>query len=265
MRNEHARLATLLLVAASFAGCFSAASTTLARPAQPQGQVIYRISEEVAFTTALAAYAALLPNQSVDDIVDGHRRGYNAHERSFADSWAHRVFVVPAIGTNSTGREVHGYFYDYAGGGTMWPTAKRETGLLELIRARLDATGTAVVVTNLRDGKYETDGRAYLGLKRDARDIRLDPRTSEADRLGELKAMRDRGLITEEEYQAKRRQILDRLVQPLARFRLSRAYAPGSRAGRGRLTTRHATPNGSSASRCHTSVDRRLTPSRIRT
>jgi hypothetical protein len=29
--------------------------------------------------------------------------------------------------------------------------------------------------------------------------------------MGELKAMRDRGLITEEEYETKRRQILDRV------------------------------------------------------
>jgi hypothetical protein len=35
------------------------------------------------------------------------------------------------------------------------------------------------------------------------------PAAGAADRLGELKAMRDRGLITEDEYQAKRRQILD--------------------------------------------------------
>lgn len=74
------------------------------------------------------------------------------------------------------------------------------------------ATGTATVVTNLRDGKYET---AYLGLKRDARDIRRPgakpPGPGTADRLSELKTMRDRGLITEEEYQTKRRQILDQM------------------------------------------------------
>jgi hypothetical protein len=93
-------------------------------------------------------------------------------------------------------------------------TERRRTGLIELIRARLDATGTATVVTNLRDGQYETDGRAYLGLKRDARDIKpgtRPPGGSNADRLSELKTMRDKGLITEEEYQAKRRQILDRM------------------------------------------------------
>jgi putative oligomerization/nucleic acid binding protein len=106
------------------------------------------------------------------------------------------------------------YWYDYPGGGTFAPTTERTTGLLKFIRARLDATGTATFVTNLRDGKYETDGRAYLGLKRDACDIKLAPRPpgpSNADRLNELKTLRDKGLITEEEYLAKRRQILDRM------------------------------------------------------
>jgi hypothetical protein len=52
------------------------------------------------------------------------------------------------------------------------------------------------------------------GCAAHARDIRPGARPTapgNADRLGELKTMRDRGLITEEEYQAKRRQILDRM------------------------------------------------------
>jgi hypothetical protein len=96
--------------------------------------------------------------------------------------WHHRILVIPAIGTDANGNEVRGYWYDYSGGGTFVPT---------------------------------TDGRVYLGMKRDARDIlpalRRAPAATNTDRLNELKAMRDRGLITEEEYQAKRHQILDRM------------------------------------------------------
>jgi hypothetical protein len=150
----------------------SSAATTLNQP-QRTGQVIYRISEEQAFTTALDAYAALYPKQSVDDIVDGKRRGYNADERSWMDWWSHRLLIIPAVGIDSTGTEVRGYWYEYSGSGSMAPTEKRTRGLIELIRKRLEGTGTATVVTNVRDAEYETDGRAYLGRKRDARDIRL--------------------------------------------------------------------------------------------
>ena len=86
--------------------------------------------------------------------------------------------------------------------------------LREALENALAETGTATVVTNLRDGSYETDGRAYLGLKRDARDIKsaLRPTGSgSAERLEALKGLRDRGLITNEEYEAKRREILNRM------------------------------------------------------
>jgi len=208
-----ALLTVAMLAVLSITGC-SAHSTTLLWDEPNARQVIYRVSEETAFTTALEAYAALFPSKSVDDVVEGRLRGYNADERTWAgDWWHHRILVIPTIGTDANGNEVRGYWYDYSGGGTFAPTTNRTTGLMQFIRARLNAS--AAVVTNTRDGAYETDGRAFLGMKRDARDIlptlRRAPAQSNADRLDELKTMRDRGLITEEEYESKRRQILDRM------------------------------------------------------
>jgi hypothetical protein len=199
------------LLGLAVTGC-SANMTTLTRPDLGEAQVIYHISEERAFTTALEAYAVLLPKQSVDDVVEGSRRGYSADERWGLDYWTHKVLVVPAVGTDASGHEVSGYWYDISGGGTLIPGEEGKTRFLRFIRTRLDATAT--VVTNVREGGYETDGRAYLGLKRDARDIKLGARPAgegAVERLSELKAMRDKGLISEDEYQAKRRQILDRM------------------------------------------------------
>ena len=203
--------AMAVLIGLAAAGC-SASMNTLARPDLGGAQVIYQISEEKAFTSALEAYAVLLPKQSVDDVVEGSRRGYSADERWGLDYWTHRVIVVPAVGTDASGHEVHGYWYDISGSGTLIPSKEGKARFLRFIRTRLDGAGT--VITNVRDGKYETDGRAYLGLKRDARDIKLGSRTTEsgaAERLSELKTMRDRGLISEAEYQAKRLQILNRM------------------------------------------------------
>jgi hypothetical protein len=207
-------LAAVVLIGLAATGCASS-STTLVRSDGSAGQVIYRISEEKAFTIALDAYAQLLPKQSVDDVVDGRRRGYSADQRFGLDWYTHRVLVIPAVGTDARGQDVHGYWFDLSGSGSMpiHGSAKHKE-LLRAIQEALDTTGTATVVTNLRDGSYETDGRAYLGLKRDARDIKLGSRSNGAgsvQRLDELKTMRDRGLITDEEYQTKRRQILDRM------------------------------------------------------
>src|SRR5262249_59068403 len=104
--------------------------------------------------------------------ADGEGRGDSAEERGARDWGCRGVLTIPAAGIDSTGTEVRGYWYAYSGSGSMAPTEKRTTGLIELIRTRLERTGTATMVTNVRDGDYETDGRAYLGLKRDARDIR---------------------------------------------------------------------------------------------
>jgi hypothetical protein len=164
----------LMLVLA--AGCSASAHSTSLVRVGIEGQVLYRVSEETAFSTALEAYAMLYPRQRVDDIVEGHRRGYNADEYSTAGDalWHHRILVIPAIGIDQSGNEVRGYWYDYSGGSTLSARNRRTSGLLEFIRTMLEST--AVVVTNLRDGSYETDGRAYLGLKREGRDI-PPPRT----------------------------------------------------------------------------------------
>jgi ketosteroid isomerase-like protein len=212
--KRHWLLAIAALIGLAAAGCASS-STTLLRPDLGPGQFIYRISEQKAFTIAMAAYARLLPKQSVDDVVDSWRRGYSADQRFALDWYTHRVLVVPAIGTDSNGREVHGYWFDISGSGSMPISGSaKHKEFNQFLGDTLAATGTATLVTNLRDGRYETDGRAYLGLKRDARDIKLGASSTSSEnvaRLAELRTMRDRGLITEEEYEAKRREILDRL------------------------------------------------------
>ena len=62
---------------------------------------------------------------------------------------------------------------------------------MRFIRTRLDPT--AVVVTHFPDGAYETDGRVYLGMKRDARDIlpalRRAPPETNTDRLHKLEGL----------------------------------------------------------------------------
>jgi hypothetical protein len=213
--NREWGVAVLVFLGLATTGCASS-STTLVRPDHGDGQVIYRISEEKAFTIALDAYALLLPKQSVDDVVDGHRRGYSADQRFALDWYTHRVLVIPTVGKDASGQEVQGYWFDISGSGSMPISGgAKHKEFVRVIQGALVATGSATVVTTIRDGRYETDGRAYLGLKRDARDIKAaGVRSSDADaveRLSELKTMHDRGLITQEEYEAKRRHILDKM------------------------------------------------------
>ena len=66
--------------------------------------------------------------------------------------------------------------------------------------------------STLARGPDLVQSQVGVGSTRDARDIKLAPRpagASSADRMTELKTMRDKGVVTEDEYQAKRRKILD--------------------------------------------------------
>lgn len=187
-------------------------STTPEYPSAPQ--TIYRISEREAFISILEIYVVELPKQSVDDVVEDGYRGYSADARFGPDWTTHRVLVIPVKGTDQSGLEVRGYRYDiHSSGSRAFENPIRHKRIREMIQKTL--AKAEVVVTNVQRAEYETDGKAYLGLKRDARDIKVQelqpPDTRAADRLAELKAMRDRGLITEQEYQTKRRQILDAL------------------------------------------------------
>jgi hypothetical protein len=134
------------------------------------GATTYKISEEEAFTTILEIFAIELPKQSVDDVVEGKYRGYNATARFWMDWTDHRVLVVPAKGIDKDGRVVSGYWYDIRSSGSrMIENPLRHNRIREAIQQKLGTR--AVVLTNLQDGQYETDGAAYLGRKRDARDI----------------------------------------------------------------------------------------------
>jgi hypothetical protein len=141
-------------------------------------QTIYTISEEEAFNTILDIFADEMPKQSVDDVVEGKYRGYNATARFWMDWTDHRVLVVPAKGLDKDGREVSGYWYDLRSTGSrLFENPLRHNRIREAIQHKLSSR--AVLVTSLQDGQYETDGEALLGRKRDARDI-----VAERDRQG---------------------------------------------------------------------------------
>jgi hypothetical protein len=210
MKRAHA---LLLFVAFALTACSTHNTTLISRD---KGQVIYRLSEEQAFTMVIDAYAWTLPKQSLDDIT-GPRRGYESTWRWGLDTYSQKTLVVPAVGTDAHGGEVRGYYFEVSGSGSSGSGRSKNIDLFRRLQAALDASGTAVVVTNLREGSYETDGRAYLGRSRDAWEVAASrpPATKGqspvADQLRDLKNLCDQGLITEQEYEAKRRQILDRM------------------------------------------------------
>jgi len=201
-----------VLIALLLVGCTH--NTTLLHESDG-AQVIYRLSEAQAFTIALDAYAEVLPKQSLFDIT-GPRRGYQATWRFGLDRYSQKVLVIPAVGVDASGNKVEGYWFDVSGSGTAGVSGSlKNRELFRRLKEALDATGTATQVTNVQEGRYETDGQAYRAQGRDASEAAVKSRPSRsspvADQLRELKALHEQGLITKEEYEAKRLQILNRM------------------------------------------------------
>ena len=199
----------LIILASLLAACSH--RTTLERPGGEQ--VIYRLSEEQAFRIARDAFASLLPDRKLFDIT-GAQRGYWTTYRFLLDKYSQRVLVIPVVGMDASGKEVHGFWYDVSGSGTA-PIAggAKNRALFHQIQDTADATGSATAVTGLRQGLYETDGRAWVAGGRPASEVVAAPIASAGgpEQLRQLKTMHDEGLISDDEYETKRRQVLERL------------------------------------------------------
>ncbi len=198
-----------IVLASMLAACSH--RTTLERPGGEQ--VIYRQSEEQSFRIARDAFASLLPDRKLFDVA-GADRGYWTTYRFGLDRYSQRVLVVPAVGTDASGNEVHGYWFDVSGSGSA-PIAggAKNRALFHHIQDAAEATGSATVITGLRHGRYETDGRAWLAGGRPASQVVVAPivDAGSPERLRQLKAMHDEGLLSDDEYETKRRQVLERL------------------------------------------------------
>ena len=131
---------------------------------------IYRVSEREASLTVLDALAEELPSQSIDDDWVGNVRGYGATSRFGLDTTEYTILVIPMTGRDSQGQVVQGYRYELKSSGSrLIENPIRHKRIRELIHGKLAAR--AVSITDARPGSYETDGQAYLGRKRDARDV----------------------------------------------------------------------------------------------
>jgi len=78
-----------------------------------RAQVLYHVSEETAFTTALEAYAALFPSKSVDDVPGRPTPGYMRTSGPGPRLVAPSNPCDPRSALTPAANDVHGYWYDY--------------------------------------------------------------------------------------------------------------------------------------------------------
>ena len=204
---------TLLVILCSFflSGCSTNFSTL--QPDNSSKQIIYAVPEEQAFQIAFSALGQVLPGREITDI-EGPVKGYSATFRFLLDTYSQQVIVIPASAKDEEGKTVRGYYYEVSGSGSSIVQGRaKNVRLFDVISSTAKSTGKAVLVSGARR-------EAYVGARwkqGESRNESLTPTTrsdgnpDSLTQIERLKQLRDQGTITEEEFQRKKRELLDRI------------------------------------------------------
>ena len=206
------RLTALLILLAWSSGCSTHFSTL--HPEGSQEQIIYTISEEQAFQIAHGSLAATLPGRKIE-VVDGPVRGYSTYFRFLLDTYTQQVLVHAAQGTDTLGKTVRGYYFEVSGSGTSIVQGRlKNVQLFERVAEAVNATGKGVAVTSVERMPY-TNAKWRLSEGMLEKNSTLPTSGTNKDEvlstLEQIKGLRDRGVLTEEEFEAKKKDLLNRL------------------------------------------------------
>ena len=192
---------TILFVFAFLAGC-STHQTTLK---QEGGYKIYTMEEQKIFQLTYQEITSIVDDEIVNEI-DGPERGFSTRMTFGLDWYNVIVKIVPVEGIALSGESVKGYFVELGGKGTY--LTSRPQRIIDNIQKKLEESGTGVMVSSFRKSSYVLDrDRWRLNEQPSAR----EKNDSVMDRLLKLKVLRDEGVLTEEEYESKKSELLKQL------------------------------------------------------
>lgn len=187
------RILSIILISLMF-GCSTHFSTL--NPEGSSSKVIFEIPEYQAFQIAQSAITAILPGRQITE-VDGAVRGYSTYFRFVLDTYTQQVMVFPVSGIASNGRKLNGFYFEVSGTGSSFVQGRaKNRELFETVQSYAEKTGKGVFVMSV-------EPRAYEGVSS------RESNESASRRLEQLQELRSKGLITETEYEAKKKQILD--------------------------------------------------------
>ncbi len=194
-------LAIMFAFITVLAGC-STHKTTLK---QNGGYKIYTIGEREIFQLTYQTMNEISDNEMVNEI-DGPERGFKTRMTFGPDWYEVMVKIVPVEGEDISGKNIKGYFVELAGKGTYPTSRPQET--IDTIHKKLEESGTGVMVSSYHKSSYAMErDRWRLNEKASAR----ESGDSAMDKLLKLKVLKDEGVLTEDEYQAKKAELLKQI------------------------------------------------------
>lgn len=202
----------LVLLFSLFVSACSTNFSTL-QPENSSKQIIYAVPEEEAFQIAFSALGQVLPGNEITDI-DGPVKGYSATFRFLLDTYSQQVIVIPASATDADGKTVRGYYYEVSGSGSSVVQGRaKNVRLFDAVSSAAKSTGKAVLVSGVKREAYAGARwkQGESGQQGSTPAIRSEGGPDAVTQIERLQQLRDRGAITEEEFQRKKKELLDRI------------------------------------------------------
>ncbi len=190
-----------LVVFVFLTGC-STHQTTLK---QDGGYKIYTIEEQKIFQLTYQEITSIVDDEIVNEI-DGPERGFSTRMTFGIDWYDVFVKIVPVEGVSLSGQNVKGYFVELGGKGT-YPTQRPQI-IIDNIQRKLEESSTGVIVSSYRKSHYVQERDRW---RLNERPSDRETGDSAMDKLLKLKVLRDEGILTEEEYQSKKKELLKKL------------------------------------------------------
>ena len=125
------------------------------------------------------------------------------------DTYSQQVLVFSAIGTKQNGEEVKGYYFEVSGSGTTIIGRQKNVELFEKLNKALADIGKGVVVINIKLSKYEADMKIPSGGEHNQ--PQKTDKKSPSELLRELKQLHEEGIISDEEFETKKKELLLRM------------------------------------------------------
>jgi hypothetical protein len=159
------------------------------------------MSQDEAVALTHGAIVRSFPGRRIETI-DGPVRGYSTYTRMMLDTFTQQIVVRPVAGRTAQGQVVNGYAFEISGSGTSGSGAWQNDAFFEALQRDLDASGRGVDVVDVSpriEAPAPPAAAAAGGTP--------DP----IDQLRRLRALRDEGTISGQEYERARAQLLGRI------------------------------------------------------
>lgn len=193
------------------AGCSTHFSTL--RSDSSSAKIVYVIPEEQAFQIAFSALTSTLPGREITDI-DGPVKGYSTDFRFLLDTYSQQVMVIPVLGKDAEGKAVRGYYFEVSGSGSSVVQGRaKNVQLFEAVSSAAKATEKAVVVSSVATAPYLGSRWKQNELKHEKTQSadKSETKDDTLNQIERLKQLYDRGVITEGDFERKKKELLERI------------------------------------------------------